>query len=79
MNCPYCRTEMKPGKIALRGVANRPGNGTFFRAIDGDGDGEDILEMTTRDAFQCADCATLTIKGRFAGDEKAEPGTPYRE
>ena len=63
--CPYCRTAMRPGKLEVHG--GHYTDVTYFRANE-DGKKEDILEQTTREAFQCGDCATLIIKGRMAGD-----------
>lgn len=76
MVCPYCRTAMTAGKIEVHGVRRYAQDATFFRADSG-GEKEDILEQTTRDAYQCGECSTLIIKGRFASERS--PQHPYRE
>jgi hypothetical protein len=73
MNCPSCAREMTPGTLKFKGGETR--EGPFFCASDGEQ--TYIFKHTTHDAFQCEDCATIVLQGRYAGDPPP-PESPYR-
>ena len=71
LDCPYCRTPMTLGKIHEWGT--HPA--TF---IGPDGEVHDIDKYTRKKAFQCEDCGTLVLQGRFADADPPPGNDPYR-
>jgi len=69
LDCPYCKTRMGLGRV--HALSKR----AVFVASNGDR--HDLEKYTSTRAFECADCGTIVLQGRFAGDEAASDG-PYR-
>ena len=63
MECPYCKKPMTPGKLTWHG-AFVGFDGYFF--ADAQDKRTDLRKFARGDAFQCEDCASVLIPGRFA-------------
>jgi hypothetical protein len=69
--CPYCRAPMTVGKI------HQVGNGSAM-FVGPNGEKHAIDKFTRDKVFQCEDCGTLVMQGRFADAEPKPGDEPYR-
>jgi len=69
LDCPYCKTPMAIGTV------HEVSNGAVF--IASNGDRHDLDKYTGKRAFECNDCGTIVMQGRFASDDP-EGERPYR-
>jgi hypothetical protein len=69
LRCPFCRRPMTKG--TLRSAGGKPADGPYF--CPPDGERTNVSKYTSNEAFQCEDCCTVVIRGRFADDDEVPP------